>query len=59
MLIPAPRVEVFPCAEKGCDGFYEPYSDGRMVCYDGHVSSLSVDDVELPVGVLVPILEEC
>ncbi|AXH49354.1 hypothetical protein HWB76_gp046 [Streptomyces phage Blueeyedbeauty] len=60
MMIPAPRVEVeFPCTEKGCDGFYVPYSDGLMVCYDGHVSSLSVDDVELPVGALVPVLEEC
>jgi hypothetical protein len=60
MMVPAPRVEVeFPCVEKGCDGFYVPYGDGQLVCYDGHVSSLSVDDVELPVGMLVPVLEEC
>ncbi|WMI33617.1 hypothetical protein SEA_KENREY_255 [Streptomyces phage Kenrey] len=59
MMIPAPRVESFPCRETGCDGFYVPYSDGLMVCYDGHVSSLSVDDVDVSVGALVPVLEEC
>lgn len=59
MMIPAPRVESFPCVESRCDGFYVPYGDGLMVCYMGHVSALSVDDVELPVGVLVPVLEEC
>ena len=59
MMIPAPRVESLPCRETGCDGFYVPYSDGLMVCYDGHISSLSVDDVEIPAGVLVPVLEEC
>lgn len=59
MMIPAPRVEEFPCAEGDCDGFYVPYGDGEMVCYAGHVSSLSVDDVEVPVLFLAPVLEEC
>jgi hypothetical protein len=62
MMIPfpsLPETDGNKCTEPACDGFYVPYSDGLMVCYDNHVSSLSVDDVELPVGALVPVLEEC
>ncbi|AXQ63473.1 hypothetical protein SEA_COMRADE_242 [Streptomyces phage Comrade] len=62
MMIPAPRlpeVDAYKCREDGCDGFYQPYRDGSLSCYCGSVSSLSVDDVEVPVGVLALTLEEC
>jgi hypothetical protein len=62
MLIPAPRlpeIDGNKCTEKGCDGFYQPYRDGSLSCYQGHLSSLSVDDVEIEGWALVPALEEC
>lgn len=34
MMIPAPRVEVFPCAEVGCEGEYLATRVG-MVCFCG------------------------
>lgn len=59
MFLPVPRVESFPCRERGCDGLYEPYSDGSVSCYQGHSSGLSVDDVEISGPVLVLALDEC
>ena len=57
--LPAPRVESLPCQEGACDGFYQPYSDGSLSCYQGHRSSLSVDDVEVSGLTLVFDLSEC
>jgi hypothetical protein len=57
--IPAPRLGLYPCRETGCDGTYEPYSDGAMVCYCGSVSRLSTDDVEIFGVPLVPLIEAC
>lgn len=58
-LLPAPRIASFPCRQKGCDGSYEPYSDGSVSCYQGHPSGLSVDDVEISGLVLVSMRDEC
>ena len=62
MMIPFPRLpetDGNKCTENGCDGFYQPYSDGSFSCYQGHRSSLSVDDVEIQGWVLVPDRAEC
>lgn len=62
MMIPAPRVpesNVLKCREGGCDGTYEPFSDGSLSCYCGSRSSLSVDDVEVFGLTLVLDRGEC
>lgn len=57
--IPAPRLGLFPCQETGCEGTYEPYSNGSMVCYCGSVSRLSTDDVETSEIPLALVFEDC
>lgn len=62
MMIPAPRVAepaVLKCREAGCEGTYEPYSDGSLSCYCGSRSSLSVDDVTILGLTLVFERAEC
>jgi hypothetical protein len=62
MMIPAPRlpeIDGNKCATPGCDGFYQPYGDGSLSCYQGHYSILSADDVEIEGLVFIPMLEDC